>query len=309
MKKVLCNKRAILIFMAPALLIYVLFAIYPIIMSVYYSLLDWNGIGGGMFVGLKNYVDLFVNNSNGFGSAVINSLILAFLSVFVQLPLSLALALLIINPRVKKERFYRTVYFLPAIVSTVIIAELWKKIYHPTYGLLNSFLGSVGLGSLQNEWLGSTKTALIAVFIPIIWQYIGNHMLMMYSVARGISEDILEAARIDGATHFQTCMKIIIPMIKNMIVVCVTFAIVGSLKAFDLIYVMTNGGPLHATETPGTLMYNTIFIQNKYGYGSSMAIFIVIECILFTFIVRKMMGTAFGSEDEVKKKRVKTGGK
>ena len=144
-------------------------------------------MGDAKFIGLSNYVKLFVGNNDGFGSALLNSFILAFLSVFVQLTLSLVLALAITYPKVKKqERFYRTVYFLPAIVSTVIIAELWKKIYHPSYGLLNSFLGMLGLESWQREWLGDTETALIAVFIPIVWQYIGNHMLMMYSAIKGL---------------------------------------------------------------------------------------------------------------------------
>ena len=181
MKKIFSDKRAIVIFLLPAALVYAIFAIYPVIMSGYYSLLDWNGVGDAKFIGLSNYVKLFVGNNDGFGSALLNSFILAFLSVFVQLTLSLVLALAITYPKVKKqERFYRTVYFLPAIVSTVIIAELWKKIYHPSYGLLNSFLGMLGLESWQREWLGDTETALIAVFIPIVWQYIGNHMLMMY---------------------------------------------------------------------------------------------------------------------------------
>lgn len=297
MKKVLENKKAIVVFLAPALIIYLVFAIYPIIMSVYYSLLDWNGIGDGVFVGLKNYIDLFVNNSDGFLAAVKNSFILAFLSVFVQLPLSLILALLITHPKVKGERIYRTIYFMPAIISTVIIAELWKKIYHPEYGLLNSLLKAMGLGQYANEWLGSTGTALMAVFIPIVWQYIGNHMLMMYSAAKGIPEDMLEAARIDGASHFKTCIHVIIPQIKDMIMVCVIFAIVGSLKVFDLVYIMTNGGPVHSTEVPGTLMYQMIFMNNKYGYGSAMAIFIVVECILFTIAAKLLINRLFGKED------------
>ncbi len=158
MKKIFSDKRAIVIFLLPAALVYAIFAIYPVIMSGYYSLLDWNGVGDAKFIGLSNYVKLFVGNNDGFGSALLNSFILAFLSVFVQLTLSLVLALAITYPKVKKqERFYRTVYFLPAIVSTVIIAELWKKIYHPSYGLLNGFLGMLGLESWQRGWWAIPK--------------------------------------------------------------------------------------------------------------------------------------------------------
>lgn len=310
MKKIFSDKRAIVIFLLPAALVYAIFAIYPVIMSGYYSLLDWNGVGDAKFIGLSNYVKLFVGNNDGFGSALLNSFILAFLSVFVQLTLSLVLALAITYPKVKKqERFYRTVYFLPAIVSTVIIAELWKKIYHPSYGLLNGFLGMLGLESWQREWLGDTETALIAVFIPIVWQYIGNHMLMMYSAIKGVPNELLEAACIDGASYLQTCFLVTIPMIKDMIIVCVTFAIVGSLKVFDLVYVMTNGGPLHATEVPGTLMYSAIFQKNQYGYGSAIAVFIVLECVLFTFASRWLMNRAFGDDRETKTSRRKGGAK
>ena len=297
MKKILRDKRAIILFLLPALLVYVIFAIYPVIMSIYYSFLNWNGAGEAKWIGLDNYKSLFFENNDGFTDALLNSFVLAFLSVFVQLTLSLILALAICHPRVKKqEKFYRTVYFLPAIVSTVIIAELWKKIYHPSYGLLNSFLSQIGLGSWQREWLGDPKTALIAVFVPIIWQYIGNHMLMMYSAIKGVPNELLEAAYIDGASYLQTCFSVIIPLIKDMLIVCVTFAIVGSLKVFDLIYVMTNGGPLHATEVPGTLMYSSIFMKNQYGYGSAIAVFIVLECVVFTFASRWVMYRMFGDD-------------
>lgn len=300
MKKIFSDKRAIVIILLPAALVYAIFAIYPVIMSGYYSLLDWNGVGDAKFIGLSNYVKLFVGNNDGFGSALLNSFILAFLSVFVQLTLSLVLALAITYPKVKKqERFYRTVYFLPAIVSTVIIAELWKKIYHPSYGLLNSFLGMLGLESWQREWLGDTETALIAVFIPIVWQYIGNHMLMMYSAIKGVPNELLEAACIDGASYLQTCFLVTIPMIKDMIIVCVTFAIVGSLKVFDLVYVMTRWA-LHATKSPGTLSTRLFFKKTNTDIGSAIAVFIVLECVLFTFASRWLMNRAFGDDRENK---------
>lgn len=289
MKKVFSNKLAILVFMIPTLLIYVAFAFLPVLLSGYYSLLDWNGIGQGTFTGLQNFFHLFVGNTDGFTKSVLNSFILAGMSVFIQLPLALLLALLLAYPGVRHEGFFRTVYFLPAVVSTVIIAELWKKVYNPDYGLLNSVLNLLGFGPVKGEWLSDPSTALMCVFVPIVWQYIGNHMIMLYTATKGVSDDIYEAAMIDGANYPTICLRITIPMIKPMLNVCVTFAIIGSLKAFDLIYVMTQGGPMHATEVPGTLMYQTIFTLNQYGYGSSMAIFIVAECIVFTYLVGRIM--------------------
>jgi len=287
MEKILRDKKAIFLFVFPAFFVFVVIVLLPIVVSIYYSLLDWDGISKGIFIGLKNYKDLFIRNTDGFILAVRNSFILALLSVFIQLPISLFLAL-VLSREVKGEKFYRTVYFIPVILSTVVIGQLWMKIYNPDYGLLNFLLTKIGLQSLTNQWLGNPKTALMAVFVPIVWQYIGYHMLLMYTSAKSIPTDIYEAAKIDGATESQIAFKITIPLMKPMLKVCVTFAVIGSFKTFDLIYVLTNGGPLHASEVPSTLMYNMIFFRYRYGYGSAMAVFIVAEALIGTLIIQKL---------------------
>ncbi|MDP4090786.1 MAG: sugar ABC transporter permease [Bacillota bacterium] len=287
MDRLLGDKKAIFLFVFPAILIFIVAIILPIIFSTYYSLLDWNGIGSGTFIGLKNYVNLFVNNTDGFLKSVGNSFILAILSVIIQLPLSLILALILARG-VKGESFFRTIYFIPVIVSTVVIGQLWMKIYNSDYGMLNIILRSIGLGKYAQPWLASTKTALYAAFIPIIWQYIGYHMLLMYASIKSISPEIYEAGKIDGATEYQMAARITIPLIKPILQVCVIFAVIGSFKAFDLIYILTNGGPLHASEVPSTLMYNTIFNKYQYGYGSAISTFIIIECLVVTLIIRKL---------------------
>jgi len=276
-----------MVFVLPSFLLFALIVILPIFMSGYYSMLNWDGIGEGKFVGLQNFIDLFRNSSEGFGKSIMNSLILAVLSVFVQLPIALILALILASG-VKGEGFYRTVFFIPVIISTVVIGQLWMKVYNPSYGLLNTLLNNIGLGSLSRAWLGETKTALIAAFIPSVWQYIGYHMLLMYAAIKTIPDEIYEAARIDGASAFKTALRITIPLIRPIIKVCIIFAIIGSLKVFDLVYILTNGGPVHSSEVPSTLMYNTIFNKYMYGSGSAMAIFIVLECLVFTLIVQKL---------------------
>ncbi|MBJ6362865.1 carbohydrate ABC transporter permease [Paenibacillus sp. GCM10012307] len=291
MDKVLGDRRAIALFVLPTLILFAAIIAVPILLSGYYSLLDWDGIGEGTFVGLQNYANLLFQNTDGFGKSVVNSIILLLLSVFVQLPIALALALILARG-IKGEVLYRTVYFIPVIMSTVVIGQLWLKIYNADYGLLNAMLGSIGLDSWKSDWLGDTSKALLAAFVPILWQYTGYHMLLMYASAKSVSEEIYEAARIDGATGITSALKITIPLIKPMIEVCIIFAVIGSLKIFDLIYVLTRGGPLHATEVPSTLMYKSIFDQYQYGYGSSIAIFIIAECIIFTLILQR----AFKSE-------------
>lgn len=286
MNRVLSNKKAVFIFLLPALVLFLTIIIVPIFMSVTYSLTEWDGIGKKVFTGFDNYKELFLTNSDGFWRAVKNSLIFAAGSVFVQLPISLILALILARG-VKGERFYVSVYFIPVLISTVVIGQLWLKIYNPQYGLLNTVLRSMGLEQLTGNWLGDTKKVIFAVIVPVLWQYIGYHMLLMYASVRSISEEIFEAARIDGANGIQTALHITIPLMKPILKVCVTFAVVGSLKNFDLVYVMTGGGPAGASQLPSTLMVETIFSRNMYGYGSSMAIFIILECFLFAWLIRK----------------------
>jgi len=287
-QKLLGNKKAIFLFIFPAFLLFTVIVIVPIFFSVYYSMLDWDGIAQGTFVGFKNYIRLFQNNADGFPRTVINSFILAILSVGIQLPIALTLALVLARG-IKGEKIFRTVFFVPVIISTVVIGQLWIKIYNPDYGLLNTVLRGIGLESLAGRWLASTEQALGCVFVVIVWQYIGYHMLIMYASAKSISPEIYESALIDGANELTIATRISIPLMLPIIRVCVIFAVIGSFKSFDLIYVMTGGGPLHSTEVPTILMYSTIFYKYKYGYGSAMAIFIIIECLVFTIAIKKLL--------------------
>jgi len=287
MDRVLGDKKAICVFVLPALIVFLVIVVAPVFMSGYYSLLEWDGIGKSTFSGLDNYVKLFTDSSTNFVKAIGNSFILAGLSILVQLPVAMILALILARG-IKLENFYRTVYFIPVIISTVVIGQLWRKVYHYDYGLLNSLLKSIGMEAQQQEWLGNKDTALMAVLVPIIWQYMGYHLLLFYSAAKSVPVELNEAAMLDGASGFKTSLYITIPVIKPMINVCVTFSLIGSLKVFDLIYVLTNGGPVHATEVPSTLMFNTIFARYQYGYGSSMAIFIIVECLLLTVVIQRL---------------------
>ncbi len=285
MKKVFSDKKAIFIFMLPALLFFITVIALPVIMSVGFSLTEWNGFGDMKFIGLKNYKELFINNVDGFPNAVKNSFLFLLVSVGIQIPISLIFALILAN-NIRGAKFFRTVFFIPVVMSTTVIGQLWLKIYHPQYGILNLFLEKIGLENMVHAWLAEKGTVLLAVFIPILWQYVGYHMLLLYAAMKNISPDIYEAAQIDGANKFQIARKITIPLILPMMQVSLIFSVTGALKVFDLIYVLTNGGPAGASEVPSTLMVRTIFKSYRYGYGSSMAIFIILECFLFTFIVK-----------------------
>lgn len=283
-KKKQAHRITLFLFLLPALILFVGILIAPIIMSCYYSFFDWNGFSTKTFIGLSNYKELFTSNSIGFMKALGNSILLAILSVFIQLPLSLGLALML-GKGIKGERLFLSVYFLPVLISTVVIGQLWLKIYNPDYGLLNVLLTKLGLENWTHIWLGEVGTALGAVFVPTLWQYVGYHMLLMYAGVRGVSPELREAAKLDGATDGQVDWYIVIPTIKPIIKVSVIFAVTGSLKSFDLIYVLTNGGPYHSTEVPSTLMINMLFLRNRYGMGSTIAVLLIALCFAFALII------------------------
>ncbi len=288
MDKVFKNKLAIFTFVFPAFAVFCGIIIVSIFFSGYYSLHDWDGIGDKTFIGFENYKELFFGPESGvIIKSFVNTLLLAFLTVIIQLPLAMLLAIILANG-IKGEGFYRTVLFVPVVLSAVVIGFLWRQLYHPTLGLINVVLKGLGLESLTRTWLGDTNTALIAVMIPIIWQWIGYHMLLMYASVKSIPKDIKEAAYIDGASGVKAALKITIPLIRPIIKVCIIFAVIGSLQAFDMVYVLTNGGPSHASEVPSTLLYRMLFHSNQYGFGSALSMFIVVECLFITVFIQKL---------------------
>ena len=284
MNKMYSNKWYIIIFLLPALILFCGVLIAPIGASGYFSFFDWNGFTEKTFIGFSNYKELFTSDSIGFMKALGNSLLLAVLSVFLQLPLALALAL-VLGKKIKGERAFLSVYFMPVLISTVVIGQLWLKIYNPDYGVLNVALRAVGLDNLTHIWLGEKATALGAVFVPILWQYVGYHMLLLYAGVKSVPPELREAAMLDGASDGQVHRYIVLPYIKPIIKISVIFAVTGSLKSFDLIYVLTNGGPLHATEVPSTLMISMLFLRNRYGMGSTIAVLLIILCFAFALLI------------------------
>ncbi len=290
MNKVWRNKTAIFLFMLPTAILFIGILIAPIFMSFKYSLTDWNGYTDAKFVGFDNYVTLLTDESKYFMLSLKNVMILAVLSVCLQLPISFWLANTLARG-VKFEKLFVGIFFAPVLISGVVVGQLWLKVYHPVHGLLNQVLTAVGLENWTHGWLGDKGTALAAVFVPILWQYVGYHMLLMYAGIKAISPDVREAAMIDGAKESQVTRYITLPLLKPVIKVCVIFAVVGSMKAFDLIYSLTGGDPQHATEVPSTLLVEYIFLRNNYGFGSTIAVSIIVICfalaMLIQFIFRK----------------------
>jgi raffinose/stachyose/melibiose transport system permease protein len=270
----------------PALLVYCAFGIVPIFHSFYYSLTDWDGLSVASFVGWRNISEALSDPL--FWNSFKNNIYVVLASVFGQIPIALALALLL-NRRLKGAKIFRTIGFLPVVISTVIISLTWNMIYNAEYGLLNRLLQSVGLDFLARDWLGDPRWAMIAVCVTIVWQFVGLYLMIFLAALQNVPDEVLEAAEIDGATGWKKTWTVTIPMIWDAIVLSVILCISGSLRTFDLIYVMTNGGPAHATEVMAIYMFEQTFSSMRYGYGSAVSLLIFVFSFSIILIVSGLL--------------------
>lgn len=289
MDKVMSDKRIIALYVLPALLLVLVLIYVPIVLTGYYGLMKWDGIGAMTFVGLDNYSRL-VKDALFWKSAGHSFLLAAFstLSLIGYLAVAMVLA-----GRIKGANLLRKIYLVPMLLSSVAIAQLWLKMYHPSNGMLNLVLQSLGMKE-PIGWLSETSIVLLALFVPIIWQYAGFYILIYYAALTNIPSSLIEAARIDGATPWQVALRVKLPLIAGVIKVTIVLAIVGSLKYFDLIYVMTDGGPNGASEVMASYMYHQAFRSFDFGYGSAIGFFLLLTCLVVTWLIRRL--TASGEE-------------
>jgi raffinose/stachyose/melibiose transport system permease protein len=282
---VLFQKRAKIIgifFVIPAFLIYTIFFFYPIIRAVIDSLYDYTlGANGKEFIGLKNYS--FIFQESAFIISIKNTFIVMLVSLLIHFPLAFLFALFI-NKELKGFRFFRTVYFMPSIISTVVIGIIWSLIYDPYMGLLNNFLNLIGLEEFTRSWLGEKDIAFGSILVVNVWQWFGYIMIIVLAGIKSLPNDIVEAAIIDGVNSSQKLFYITIPLLKWTIQVCLLIIITGSLKIFDLVYVMTGGGPGNATEVMATYMWEISFVSLKYGAGNAVAVVILILSFMLVLI-------------------------
>lgn len=281
--KVMSNKKIIALYVLPALLVIMAVVYIPIVLTAYYGLNEWNGIGAMTFIGLDNYQALLTDGK--FWDSAWHSLLLAVFSA-ASLIIYLAVAMVLAS-KIKGANLFRKIYLIPMLLSSVAIAQLWLRIYHPTNGIVNSFLESIGITN-PPAWLAEPSLVLFALFIPILWQYAGFYILIYYAALKNIPASLVEAAKIDGATSLQIAFRIKLPLIMEVIKVTIVLAVVGSLKYFDLIFVMTDGGPNGASEVMASYMYHTAFRAYDFGYGSAIGFFLLVICLIVTWVIRKL---------------------
>ena len=276
------DKLVIFLFLLPAIVLFLLFVVYPIIQSIYYSFFNWKGFGPAVdYVGIENFENILTDKV--FIIALRNGFLIIALSLFAQLPLSLALAVMV-GRDLPGRVFFRTIFFLPYVLSEVIAALMWLFILNPDpdRGFVNAAI--MFFGGKSQAWLGNTDLVLLSIFAALTWKYFGYHMLLFMTGVQNIPTEIEEAGRIDGANSFQNFFYITLPLLGSTIRTSVYLSVLGSIQQFIMVWIMTKGGPVNASETMATYMYRFGFVRFQLGYGSAVAIYMFILCLIFSLI-------------------------
>ncbi len=273
-------------FLLPAALVYSGLVLLPVAQASYFSFFRWNGLGPlEDFIGLANYARAL--NDRVFRNALGNNLQLVGLSLLIQLPLALALALLI-REISRGRALFRTIFFLPFVLSEVITGVIWNFIYRPEGGLITSLLQGFFPQLEGTALLADPKTVLYALFVVITWKFFGYHMILYIAGLQNIPPEIEEAAAIDGASRLQALRYITLPLLGSTIRLSVYLSVLGSLQFFDLIWVMTTGGPVGASDTMATYLYKYGFQRFQLGYGSAIAVIMFLICLGFSLIYQRV---------------------
>jgi raffinose/stachyose/melibiose transport system permease protein len=276
----------IFLFLLPAVALFLVFVLYPILQSVYYSLFDWKGFGPAVdFVGLENFKNIL--SDKAFLKGLTNAFLIVVFSLVIQLPLSLMLAVFV-GRDLPGRVFFRTVFFMPYVLSEVITALMWLFIYNPDpeRGFVNAIV--VFFGGDAQAWLAKPDIVMAAVFVVLTWKYFGFHMLLYMTGLQNIPAEVEEAGRIDGANAFQNFFYITLPLLGSTIRTSVYLSILGSIQQFVLVWIMTKGGPVNASETLATYMYRFGFVRFQLGYGSAVAIYMFLLCLTFSLIYQRL---------------------
>lgn len=273
------SRTSVLVFLLPPLLLYGAAVLFPILQSLFLSFFSWNGISDMEFVGLDNYVRMFVADDI-FWRAFLNALVYLAICLVLQLGGALVVASLLTSLRRGRE-LIKTLYLLPAVISTAAIAFLFVRIYSlEPVGLLNQLFHWVGLDSLERPWLSDVNTVLAAVSAPEGWRFTGLYMLIIYAALLAVPKELEEAAVLDGASRWTLFTKIRFPYIRPVWITTTIMATTYGLRGFDIPYLMTNGGPGQSSELLTTYMYKTAFTSTDFGYASTISVFIVVECLV-----------------------------
>ncbi|MGM0923403.1 MAG: carbohydrate ABC transporter permease [Bacillota bacterium] len=288
MNKSFRNSKTAILYILPALLIILFMIFLPIVLNLYNSLFRWNSFEvGRTFVGFEYYSRLFKDPI--FYTALKNNSLYAIISLICQVGGGIIIAAILEDKLIRRfQPFFRTVFFIPSVISIAVVGLLWQLLYNPEVGLVNGVLNAIGQSQWAHSWLGETKTAIYAVVAVSQWQYTG-YMTMLFLIAmQKIPQQYYEAAMIDGASKTKTFFHITLPQIKEMILVGTVITVIGAYKVFDEVYVMTFGGPGRSTEVLGTMLYRAAFRNDEMGYASAIGTIIFVITLILSLLQMKL---------------------
>ncbi|MEV4378363.1 sugar ABC transporter permease [Streptosporangium sp. NPDC049644] len=280
------QRRIIIPFLIPALALLGIFFLYPLIKTVDLSLNEFSRTGTMRFVGIDQY--RLLTGDPAFFNSLKNTFLLTLIGSGMLFPPAMAIAWAL-SQRIHGERFFRFVVFAPVVLSVAVVSLMWKFLYHPTLGLINPTLESMGLGALAKIWLGDPSTALAAVTFVSVWHGIGIWIVLLCAGFERLPTDVLQAARIDGAGEWRVFWSIMLPMMLDLMRMLAILWVVQSLQTFAFVYIMTGGGPFGSTDTVGTLMYRVAFDQADFGYAAAIGVVLVVVMLTVAKLLNKVM--------------------
>lgn len=276
-----------LLFLLPAVVIYLVFAVIPFFDSLLLSFHEWNGFSAREFVGLQNYIAAFEDKT--FQLAIRNSVYLGVVSSVISVVVGVLMAWLLLYVGKRWGSFFRTILFSPSMIPAVITALIFAFVYEPDIGILNNRLAALGLESLQHAWLTDQGTALNCILFVSAWKQVGLTMVLCFAGMQGVNLSLIESARLDGASDFQIFRKIILPLVMPFVQLSAIFALMSGLKIYDSVVALTNGGPAKTTTVMPLWILQNSFSFNKYGYGAAMSMIFVLIVLLGMILVKRLV--------------------
>lgn len=280
------QRRIIIPFLLPALVLLAVFFLYPLIRTVEISMSEFSRTGLSTFAGLDQYRELLEDPD--YGNALVNTFMITFVGGCMLFPPAVAIAWAL-NQRIHGERFFRFVVFAPVVLSVAIVSLMWKFLLHPTLGLINPTLHNIGLGALAKTWLGDPATALPAVAFVSVWHGIGVWVVLLSAGFERLPKEVLEAGRIDGAGEWRLFRSVMLPMLRDLFRILIVLWFVQSMQAFAFVYIMTRGGPFGSTEVVGTLAYRIAFERPDLGYAAAMGVSLVAVILVVAVVLNKVL--------------------
>ena len=287
MKNLFSDKKTIAILALPSIVLIAFAILAPLVVSLYFSFMEWAGFGTASFVGFDNYRELLFHDAT-FYRSLFNTFLLMLVTIFLQNPFAFVVAAILTKLKDSLSRTLRTIYFIPATLSLVVVTKLWTNIFNPSYGFLNKIIQSFGFSDFSVAWLSDPRTALGSVIWIMVWQGFGWALLFYYSGLMTVPRELEEAATVDGANRFQLYTKIILPYMLPVIQSVIVIDVISSLKQMEMVYLSTEGGPGDLTQFIAVYLYQKAFRYSEYGYGNAISVIFVILAVGLTVYIQHL---------------------